>query len=1076
MPPKRRPRADEENAAGGGGGGGQAPGAPAPKNTAQAKQPKPKPKQKQAAAAAAAVRDHDSEDDHDSEPDDAVELFDEKNFYENNTDSEEEHDDNDDVQDEGLDGFIASDDDEDAASNDGDEGIRRAVDKKLNKVRRIEQEIDAQNRQRKLRNKGSGARRFLETQGGDGDDGGGGSGGSSDDDDDLGDLYDDEADDFYTDDDEDGDPSEDGFDGTGAAAGTPGRRRRGGNRRRGGAGAGGGSGRRRDAADGDDNDDGAAGGGGHHRRDDDDNNPFVVGEIDDGELQWTKHRGDTADWLENEQARRIIKNRIFNFLYGFQKNNRFIYRDRVHAMARDNAQSFEVSYIHLGEVHSSCLAIWLAEVPESMLQLIDEAACALVYNFLYPHYHRVHKSIRVRISELPLCDPIRDFRQVHRDVLVRVEGVVTRRSPVYPQLQAVRYDCPKCAFVLGPVMQRSDAEVKVGQCPSCHSKGPFKINMAQTEFRAHQSLVLQEPPGKVPPGRLPRSLEVTLTHDLIDRAKPGEEVEVIGVYKNTFDPVLNSRQGFPVFTTVLIANNVSKRTADVMLYRMADVERSRLQHMAQHPSIKKKLMRSVAPSIHGRDDIKLGLLLVLLGGVAKEHHAHRIRGDINALLVGDPGTAKSQFLKFVEKTADRAVFTTGRGSTAVGLTASVHKDPISGEFSLEGGALVIADRGVCLIDEFDKMSDQDRTSIHEAMEQQTISIAKGGIVTTLSARCSVIAAANPVGGRYDSSLSFDANVDLTTPILSRFDLLFVVRDEVNAEEDTRLAQFITKSHQRSHPSERAKQENDKRECRQRMAALANQIHELQAEIGQQPHSRPTEEQREQYAELNRHHAAVDEMLRAHENLREDDDPGSDLPLPQELLRRYILYARNQVRPRISNINGSPLETLFMHLRQESKKGGGIPVTVRHLESILRLSEAHARLHLREFVTDSDVSAAMALFLRCFLQTQKYSMRHALEVRFRQFLESDIEPQHLILNRLKGLVHQVRSWERSISGVEPTSVHVPSSDLEDAVKTMNVGQEAVLRFYESDLFRANGFALEKERGQPARVRHTVLMTG
>ena len=334
-------------------------------------------------------------------------------------------------------------------------------------------------------------------------------------------------------------------------------------------------------------------------------------------------------------------------------------------------------------------------------------------------------------------------------------------------------------------------------------------------------IVLQEPPGKVPPGRLPRSLEVTLTHDLIDRAKPGEEIEVIGVYKNTFDPLLNSRQGFPVFTTVLIANNITKRTVDVLNYRLPDNERIRLLTLARHPNIKKKLINSIAPSIHGRADIKLGLLLVLLGGVAEASGASNPRGH-QCVACRRSWYCEVAVLEVRRENGGSSGFTTGRGSTAVGLTASVHKDPVWGEFSLEGGALVIADRGVCLIDEFDKMSDQDRTSIHEAMEQQTISVARGGIVTTLSARCSVIAAAE--SGRRSIRLEFELrrNVDLTTPILSRFDLLFVVRDEVNADEDTRLG-VHDRLHQRSHPSERELRFQRRRELQQRMSELAGRL-------------------------------------------------------------------------------------------------------------------------------------------------------------------------------------------------------------------------------------------------------------
>ena len=223
--------------------------------------------------------------------------------------------------------------------------------------------------------------------------------------------------------------------------------------------------------------------------------------------------------------------------------------------------------------------------------------------------------------------------------------------------------------------------------------------------------------------------------------------------------------------------------------------------MGKKNNIDKIIINSIAPSIYGNDFIKKALTVALFGGVAKDPEGkHKIRGDINVLLLGDPGTAKSQFLKYIQKVFSRSVYTTGKGASAVGLTASVQKDPVTREWTLEGGALVLADKGICLIDEFDKMNDQDRTSIHEAMEQQSISISKAGIVTSLQARCSVIAAANPIKGRYDNAMNFADNVELTDPILSRFDILCVVKDEIDKICDEKLATFVINSHIMSHPN------------------------------------------------------------------------------------------------------------------------------------------------------------------------------------------------------------------------------------------------------------------------------------
>ncbi len=529
----------------------------------------------------------------------------------------------------------------------------------------------------------------------------------------------------------------------------------------------------------------------------------------------------------------------------------------------DNEQSLEVSYLHLSSFEP-ILAIWVADAPAQVLPLFHEAARAEVLT-RFGAYEAIHRDVFVRITDLPISDAIRDIRQSHLNALIKISGVVTRRTGVFPQLQSVKYDCIKCGFIIGPLVQNAEAEIKLSSCPQCQSKGPFSVNVEQTLYCNYQKMTLQESPGSVPAGRLPRSKDVVLLHDLIDCARPGEEVEVTGVYTNNFDMSLNTSGGFPVFATVVEANYVRRNGAGGGAARLSDDDRSKVLELAARPRIARMIAASIAPSIHGHEDIKLALALALFGGQEKHVKGKaRLRGDINVLLLGDPGTAKSQFLKYVEKTAHRAVYTTGKGASAVGLTAAVHKDPVTREWTLEGGALVLADRGVCLIDEFDKMNDSDRVSIHEAMEQQSISISKAGIVTSLQARCSVIAAANPVGGRYDSSRTFSENVELTDPILSRFDILLVVKDTVDPVLDEKLAQFVVGSHVRSHPDA------------PKGAAAA-----------------------------------------------EEGNVGFGAPLPQEqlidqaMLRKYITYAKINCKPKLHHADMDKISRVYAQLRKES---------------------------------------------------------------------------------------------------------------------------------------------------------------
>lgn len=506
-----------------------------------------------------------------------------------------------------------------------------------------------------------------------------------------------------------------------------------------------------------------------------------------------------AVWITREAVRRGIKREFRDFLQTFvDEHGTSVYGERIRDMGERNKESFEVNYENLAD-SKIILAYYLSNSPIAMLKILDEVALEVTL-MQFPAYERIHREIHVRITDLPVKNTLRELRQSQLNCLIRVSGVVTRRSGVFPQLKWVKYNCGKCSALLGPFYQDIHNEIKINTCPSCQSKGPFNVNMEQTVYRNYQKLTIQESPGTVPPGRLPRHREVICLWDLIDQAKPGEEIEVIGIYRNNFDASLSTKNGFPVFATIIEANFINKKENMFAAYRLTEDDTKQILAMGKDKRIGKKIMKSIAPSIYGHDDIKRAIALAMFGGVPKNIQGkHIIRGDINILMLGDPGTAKSQFLKYVEKTAHRAVFTTGQGASAVGLTASVHKDPITREWTLEGGALVLADRGVCLIDEFDKMNDSDRTSIHEAMEQQSISISKAGIVTTLQARCSVLAAANPIRGRYNSSIPFSQNVELTEPILSRFDVLCVVKDLVDPELDHILATNVISSHIRSHP-------------------------------------------------------------------------------------------------------------------------------------------------------------------------------------------------------------------------------------------------------------------------------------
>ncbi|GLG99947.1 DNA replication licensing factor MCM7 [Gryllus bimaculatus] len=395
--------------------------------------------------------------------------------------------------------------------------------------------------------------------------------------------------------------------------------------------------------------------------------------------------------------------------------------------------------------------------------------------------------------------PIRDVKANHIGKLVTVRGVVTRCTEVKPMMVVATYSCDQCgAETYQPVASLSF--IPLDRCPSedCRvnkAGGRLYLQTRGSKFMKFQELKIQEHTDQVPVGHIPRTLTVFCRGETTRQALPGDHVSVTGI----FLPLLKS--GFRQLISGLLSETYLEAHRVTLLNKTEDDElgdsdltETEIQQLACE-DFYSKLACSLAPEIYGHEDIKKALLLLLVGGVDKRPNGMKIRGNINICLMGDPGVAKSQLLSYIDRLAPRSQYTTGRGSSGVGLTAAVMKDPLTGEMMLEGGALVLADQGICCIDEFDKMADHDRTAIHEVMEQQTISIAKAGIMTSLNARVSILAAANPAYGRYNPKRTVEQNIQLPAALLSRFDLLWLIQDRPDRDNDLRLAQHIAYVHQ-----------------------------------------------------------------------------------------------------------------------------------------------------------------------------------------------------------------------------------------------------------------------------------------
>ncbi len=479
------------------------------------------------------------------------------------------------------------------------------------------------------------------------------------------------------------------------------------------------------------------------------------------------------------------------FLDFFKKEK---YRQRISQMAIAGRESITIDFEDLFAFDQR-LAERLMEKPDDFLAHADSAAYAQL-GIEDAEYAGKIERVTVRVVQLLGKEQLRRLGSKQMGKLVMVEGIVVRATPVRPMVMRAVFKCKRCGTPT-PVEQTGAFLRAPFECsdPACRQKGPFEFVQDESTFIDSQDLRLQERPEDLPPGQLPRTLNVKLVGtEIVDLARPGDHVSIVGIVR----AVAPSRPGIGKLRTFILhldANSLEVLGKEPEATLLSAEEEEAILKLSKDPWVHRKIMSSIAPSIYGYEHIKEAIMYLLFGGVSKSLPDITVRGEMNALLIGDPGTAKSQLLQYVARIAPRGLYTSGRGTTAAGLTAAVIREK-GGSMSLEAGALVLADKGIACIDEMDKMRPEDRVAIHEAMEQHTVSVAKGGIVATLNARTAILAAANPSLGRYEPHRSVAENISLPVTILSRFDLIFVLRDVPDKESDGKMAEHILEIHRK----------------------------------------------------------------------------------------------------------------------------------------------------------------------------------------------------------------------------------------------------------------------------------------
>lgn len=635
--------------------------------------------------------------------------------------------------------------------------------------------------------------------------------------------------------------------------------------------------------------------------------------------------------------------------------------------------------------------------PSECLQMMSSVA-EEAFRGVFPDTPQEY-TVQISARRLPTSVALRDLSPSHIETLVSIRGMIVRTSKTIPEVRVAHFECWVCHHVERSVVERGRI-FEPSRCTHCGKQYSYRMVHNLCIFEDKQMIRLQEAPEHLADGDTPVTISLVVYSNLVDTVVPGDRIVATGIYRsNPMKLNSNTRIVRSIFSTHIDAIHLEKAArggngskkmlggAAEALEELDLTDANKIDgfhRIAQRTDLNEILLRSFAPSIWGHDDVKRGILCQMFGGSRKTFRHGSFRAEINIILCGDPGVAKSQLLTHVHELSPRGVYTSGKGSSSVGLTAFVVKDADTGEFVLEPGALVLSDRGICCIDEFDKMNDATRSVLHEVMEQQTMSIAKAGIVAQLNARTSILAAANPKESQWNPMLNIVENLQIEPTLLSRFDLIFLLMDRHDAAQDRHLAAHVLSLYQ------------EKGIEREVVGPLLK--------------------------------SATGEVLL---------EGAPDKPMmPTAVFSQYLHFAKETCRPALTDASQAQLSSAYVELRRVRGGGKTVSATLRQLESMLRLAEARCKMRLGTSVSVEDVFEAKRLISAALKEaatdprtglinmdifTAPDPTKNSME-GYMNRLERVLERRYMSMGKKSASVHELRqALNEAATGMKPIGV-------------------------------------------------------